>query len=196
MATSKGSQTRIFRALFLKLLAPTFPPHISLVRQVEMKPLCLFSLYSYLLRPQENTGDQAALPCYDHQEHEEVFHIWSAGIITWVLIKTVNLHLSGFGWQKRAKEVQGVELPIHHQASIRQSKFHQGIYHQFTRQFLQLFFFQSEAVHLHNANETRWWVESDSGVYRNCIFILCWKKFRQNFNPCTGSLILGSSILG
>ena len=44
MATSKGSQTRIFRALFLKLLAPTFPPHISLVRQVEIKLLCVFSL--------------------------------------------------------------------------------------------------------------------------------------------------------
>ena len=53
-----------------------------------------------------------------------------------------------------------------------------------TKKSLRLFFFQSEAVHLHNANETRWWVESDSGVYINCIFILCWKNFISLVQPC------------
>lgn len=45
--------------------------------------LSLLSLQYYLhnmsCRPQEDTGHQASLPCYDYQESEEVFHLWGPG---------------------------------------------------------------------------------------------------------------------
>ena len=136
MATSKGSQTRIFRALFLKLLAPTFPPHISLVRQVEMKLLCDFRfIFSSSQTPRKHWGSSCPTLLWSSRTWRSISHLKCRYSMR-VLIKTFNLyfHLSGFGWQKRAKEVQGVELPIHHQASLRQSNFHQAIYHRFTRQ--------------------------------------------------------------
>ena len=51
-------------------------------------------------RPQEDTGHQASLPCYDHQESEEVFHLWGPG-------RALNSHRcrpgSKFWWYKTSQ---------------------------------------------------------------------------------------------
>ena len=39
------------------------------------------TLHSYPLRPEKDPWYQAPLPSDDHQEHEEVFHIWSPGVL-------------------------------------------------------------------------------------------------------------------
>ena len=87
MGTSKESQIKTFKVLFLKLSAPTFPRPTLLVQQV--KTTILFqglndnylggpepvNLHSYPLRPEKDPWYQAPLPSDDHQEHEEVFHL-------------------------------------------------------------------------------------------------------------------------
>ena len=53
--------------------------------------LCLgmfqYDIHHMSSRPEEDAWNQTALPSYDHQEFEEIFHIWSSGkrVITFPL---------------------------------------------------------------------------------------------------------------
>ena len=165
MVTSSESQIKTFKVLFLKLLAPTFPRPTSLARQVKTTFLFFVNLDLVAL-------DLAALPFLSSQTQRRPLAssspTWWWSSRTWRSISLLRSRWD-FGWVNNFHPGNLTQnFQVLDDKNVRR-RFRASNYQSTTRCKYILkfscvnFHQQGEALYLHNAHETRWWLESNPG---------------------------------